>query len=87
VDRQEAAAIVVGVEQRELLTAVHPVEGVVPRSNGMSSRMRRGSFRARATSAFWRPMRAASASNQAFKAGARVLRSARDCAASKRSER
>lgn len=29
VDRQEAARIVVGVEQRELLLPMHPIEGVV----------------------------------------------------------
>jgi len=45
------------------------------------------SLRARATSAFLRPTLAASASNQAFKAGGLVLRNARHCAASNSSER
>ena len=29
VDREEAARVIVGVEQRQLLVAVHPVAGVV----------------------------------------------------------
>ena len=32
VDRQEAPAVVVGMEQRQLLPAVDPILGVVPRS-------------------------------------------------------
>ena len=41
VDRQEAAAVVVGMEERQLLLAVHPVDGIVDVQNDAPRHLRK----------------------------------------------